>query len=99
MEISTIAYVAGGAAFGLMFGELIRPMRVLHLITGILAGLKKLKPKDQIQIVDNSTIIRCGACRSIITTRPIMRTVTDGKDTLIYRCQQCSSQVAVQTGN
>ena len=90
-------YVIGGVLFGLIFGELIRPIRAVHVVTGILSGLKRAKPAPPAQIVDESTVIKCGACRSIIMSRPIMRTVTNGQDTLVYQCQQCGTQVAVQT--
>ncbi len=98
MEITLIPYVAGGVALGLIFGELVRPIRAVHIVTGLLAGMKRALPEKPTQIVDDSTIIKCAACQSIIMSKPIMRTVAAGKDTLIYQCHQCGTQVAVLTG-
>ena len=92
MEIASAPYVFAGVVVGLIFGEIIRPLRVVHLLAAFVKSFKREKPAP---IVDANTLIRCGACQSVIMTGPIMRMVTNGNDTLIYQCQQCASQVAV----
>jgi hypothetical protein len=92
METAYVPYVVGGVLFGLIFGELVRPLRAVRLFTTLAKSFKRKPPET---VVDENTLIRCGSCRSIIMTPPIMRTVADGKDTLIFQCQQCATQVGV----
>lgn len=52
------------------------------------------------QFVDDSTIIKCGVCKSVIMSKPINRICYGTKgDRIIYQCHQCGTNVALDTKN
>ena len=51
-------------------------------------------PKKK-EIVDETALITCGACRSHILVPPITTVVTANAAFKIYQCQQCATKVTV----